>query len=233
MDSESVAEQYRHLIELVDMMNCGLLVRDAGGTVVFANRALLRWLSYRRGELVGRPLEELFPPEVRQAIRSEIEATKKGDLRVRLVTLQRRDSSTFPAIVIPHQFLDPHGRPVGGFAIIVDLGAIQTAKPVGSEPGNDLQASLDRVSLQLQAIRLAAATGSTTPLPLHHPDLSDLSPRETEVLVQLMAGHRVPWIATHLHISPHTVRNHLKAMFAKLGVRSQAKLIQRVRSLPI
>jgi DNA-binding CsgD family transcriptional regulator len=35
-------------------------------------------------------------------------------------------------------------------------------------------------------------------------------------------------IARRLGLSPHTVRNHLKAMFRKLGVSSQADLLERL-----
>ena len=64
---------------------------------------------------------------------------------------------------------------------------------------------------------------------LDHPDLRTLSEREREILSELAAGSRVPSIATRLFISPHTVRNHLKAIYRKLGVGSQAELIERVR----
>jgi DNA-binding NarL/FixJ family response regulator len=60
-------------------------------------------------------------------------------------------------------------------------------------------------------------------VPLHHPKLNDLSP--------LVAGDRVPTIADRLHISQHTVRNHLKSMYRKLDVGAQADLIALVRSL--
>jgi DNA-binding CsgD family transcriptional regulator len=62
-------------------------------------------------------------------------------------------------------------------------------------------------------------------------ELADLSVREREVVALLMAGERAPAIAKQLHISPHTVRNHLKSVFRKLGVGSQSELIQRIRTL--
>ena len=66
-------------------------------------------------------------------------------------------------------------------------------------------------------------------VPLHHPKLQQLSPRETEVLAKLVGGSRVPTIATALHISQHTVRNHLKSIYRKLGVRSQTELLEQLR----
>ena len=62
------------------------------------------------------------------------------------------------------------------------------------------------------------------------PELGRLSPRETEVLDRLLEGHRVTSIADQLEVSEHTVRNHLKSMFRKLGVHSQAELVGLVRN---
>ena len=60
--------------------------------------------------------------------------------------------------------------------------------------------------------------------------LDGLSPREHEVFDLLLVGHRVSTIADELCVSKHTVRNHLKSIFKKTGVHSQAELIQLVRS---
>lgn len=59
--------------------------------------------------------------------------------------------------------------------------------------------------------------------------LASLSPREEEVLRHLMEGYRVKTIARKLLISQHTVRNHLKKIFAKLDVRSQTELLEKLK----
>lgn len=56
-----------------------------------------------------------------------------------------------------------------------------------------------------------------------------LSAREHEVLAGLLDNRRVSTIADMLCISQHTVRNHLKAIFKKLRVRSQPQLIEACR----
>jgi DNA-binding NarL/FixJ family response regulator len=57
----------------------------------------------------------------------------------------------------------------------------------------------------------AAATAGTAPL----------SEREREVIQALADGQDIPEIATGLHLSQHTVRNHIRHAMQKLGVRRQ------------
>lgn len=65
------------------------------------------------------------------------------------------------------------------------------------------------------------------------PQLELLSAREREVLEQLAKHRRVGWVASALHISEHTVRNHLKAIFWKLDVHSQDELLALVLDEPV
>jgi DNA-binding NarL/FixJ family response regulator len=58
--------------------------------------------------------------------------------------------------------------------------------------------------------------------------LAEMSPRQREIVSNLAAGKRIDDIAKGLFISPHTVRNHLKAIFRKLGVHSQVELVALV-----
>ncbi len=56
-----------------------------------------------------------------------------------------------------------------------------------------------------------------------------LTRREKDVLQLLLDGRRVSSIAHALYLSPQTVRNHLKAIFRKLGAHSQAELLDSLR----
>jgi DNA-binding NarL/FixJ family response regulator len=60
--------------------------------------------------------------------------------------------------------------------------------------------------------------------------LDHLTRRELEVLDQLLDGWRVASIARSLYVSEHTIRNHLKAIYRKLGAHSQQELIERLKS---
>ncbi len=222
--------RYSEIGGIIDGLNCGLVGRSPEQIIVYVNQRVLNWLGYTREELVGRHSEELLPEELRPALRDELAAVEAGDLRARLGAMLRKDGTTMPIVLLPQVYRDAKGRVVGGMSVIVELGAIHTAKPVGQDPSG-LRASLDRIALELQSISLAAALPGASPLSLQHPELAALSAREKEVLTHLMAGSRVPAIAKELFISPHTVRNHLKALFRKLDVGTQAELIERVRKI--
>ncbi len=229
---ESAQKNIRNeLVDAVERLNCGILARDSDLNVVFANERLLNWLSYTWNEVVGHPTERLFPPELREVVNEERELIESGDVRARIGILRRKDSTTFPVLFIPQMFSSQPADERIYFSVVVDLGTVQTAKPVGHGHGITLRSRLDRIALELQSLGLASDMAETPAVPVEHPDLDELSDRQKEVLVQLVSGERVAGIAKSLHISPHTVRNHLKSMYRQLGVSNQAELIAHVRSL--
>lgn len=61
------------------------------------------------------------------------------------------------------------------------------------------------------------------------PGLGNLTTRELEIVGRLIDGDRAPAIATRLFLTQSTVRNHLAAVFAKLGVNSQQQLLNLFR----
>jgi DNA-binding NarL/FixJ family response regulator len=63
------------------------------------------------------------------------------------------------------------------------------------------------------------------------PDGLALTDRELEIILLLAAGHSVPEMAALLEISPHTVENHKRHLYAKLGVGTQAHAVSRAAAL--
>ncbi|MGZ4792656.1 MAG: EAL domain-containing protein [Ilumatobacteraceae bacterium] len=60
-------------------------------------------------------------------------------------------------------------------------------------------------------------------------DAERLSTRQIEILERLLGGERVPAIARDLYVSQSTVRNHLSAIYQRVGVHSQEELLSLLR----
>jgi PAS domain S-box-containing protein len=56
-----------------------------------------------------------------------------------------------------------------------------------------------------------------------------LTPRQAEVLRLLERGHSTKQIAHELHLSPETVRNHIRHLFRALGVHSRLEAVAIAR----
>jgi DNA-binding CsgD family transcriptional regulator len=61
----------------------------------------------------------------------------------------------------------------------------------------------------------------------------DLSQREREVIMRVLAGESRKTIATTLHVSLHTVADHLKQIYRKLGVKTRAGLMAKFIQGPV
>ena len=62
---------------------------------------------------------------------------------------------------------------------------------------------------------------------------SPLSEREQEVLALIATGSTNKEIASLLHLSPHTVKEHTSAIYRKLGVRNRAEATRQAQRLRI
>ena len=60
-----------------------------------------------------------------------------------------------------------------------------------------------------------------------------LSDREHEVLELIAGGATNRETAASLHLSPHTVKDHTRAIYRKLGVRNRAEAVRRARDLQL
>jgi len=127
------------------------------------------------------------------------------------------------------------GIDAGERALVVALmGYLGEAKSDDAETGDlrvrQLERGLRRMALELSELGIDAG-GRASSYPSALVDrLRLVSPREWEVLERLRSGLRVSTIARELQISPNTVRNHLKSIYRKLGVRSQIELLEQLRA---
>ncbi len=78
---------------------------------------------------------------------------------------------------------------------------------------------------QLALIIEPAKTADVAPLIV---EAYGLTQRELDVTRAIARGLGTAEIAAHLYLSPHTVRDHVKAVFEKVGVSSRGELVHKV-----
>jgi DNA-binding CsgD family transcriptional regulator/PAS domain-containing protein len=175
-------------------------------------------------ELIGSSLIELTHPDDFAALLFALaRATTDASAHTR-VRLRHRDGTWREAQVAPAIVEGDPETPVALFLKASD-------DPDESAPDrrlSEVPEHLRRIADQIEAARLLAPLAETT-MTLGIAATTDLSPRQWEIVSRLLRGQRVPTIAAEIYLSPNTVRNHLSAVFAKVGVHSQEELLALYR----
>ena len=140
------------------------------------------------------------------------------------VRLRHHDGSWRTCQVAPAA-LDGDGT--SPFALMVAVDKEPDA-PGSSGEASKLAEHLRRLAAQIEAVGVGVETADTRGVAV----APDLSPRQWEVVARLVRGERVATIAAEMYLSQSTVRNHLSAIFRKVGVHSQQELLARWRGGP-
>jgi PAS domain S-box-containing protein len=183
------------------------------------------WLGWSPEEYRGTPLQSVVHPDDAPLLllalgRSSVE--RRGvatGLRVRC-----SDGSWTPVCceVSP---LCRHNPP--RFAIAMWSLDLRPDEESSDQRAARLEDHLWRIALEVAAAGIGDAP-ATTEMWWGDPALRELSQRQLEILRRLLRGERVPTIARDLYLSQSTVRNHLSAIYRRLGVHSQAELLARL-----
>jgi PAS domain S-box-containing protein len=212
---------------LLDQLPVGLLWHDNRGRIFFANAWLLEVLGYAPHELRGESLWNVVRiPEQREHVVRTYESLvpSSRDASLLLVCTHARGAPLALHVDLRGEF-DEGGQP-RAFA-----WALRMPEPIAAGVASSLEA-LARATAKLE--RLVDATGSAPPAnPVQEAEvtpseLARLSPRERQVAELLLEGESPSSMAAKLSVSEHTVRNHLKGIYRRLGVHSKDELLLRL-----
>lgn len=208
------------MYDLIEHLVVGVLAqRDE--RIVFANRALAHLLDYRSPtQLLGRSVWDFVHSSAEPAARTRISERAMGAPAAPYMTvLKRTDGEAVPVCVFAYQVGEgedaaPRARLTTG--VVVPLAAIPSLGTCGCS------------ACLPAAVNLPLAHALDAQRQLRVELFEQLTRREGEIVESIANGMAVASVAQSLRISTNTVRNHLKSVFRKLGVRSQAELLSRL-----
>jgi len=134
---------------------------------------------------------------------------------------------------------DSHGLPIAVYAV---AASVRAAPRTGEVPRfvSSWARARTREAVRLHAWSLDEGLGARIAVAMEPADPDGraaflvraygLSPRECAVTELVFHGYSTREIARRLRLSPHTVQDHLKAVFDKTGVRSRRDLVAAIFS---
>jgi PAS domain S-box-containing protein len=175
-------------------------------------------------DLLGRSLIEfIHPDDLPVLLFGLARATTDRDARA-LLRLRHRNGTWRVVQVAPTIVENEAALVAVGLASWNDANA-----PIASDRVVEIPGELRLIADQIEAAGVLAPLAETAGA-LGVAAITDLSPRQWEVVSRLARGERVATISEKMYLSPSTVRNHLSAIFAKIGVHSQAELVALLRA---
>jgi len=193
---------------------------DLTGTITYSNAAHERLLGRSHDEVLGSKVWDFMASRSGETgLRERFRGIVEGRPRPQPLALHglTAGGDLIEGLVDWRYELGKDGELLGFIALVSDVGREQA-----------LHSALQRIGMVLIEQGICSHMVPTEADDRRVPGLSSLSPREREVVDLLAKGYRAPSIARRLHISPNTVRNHLKKAYQKLGVHSQEELLDLV-----
>jgi DNA-binding CsgD family transcriptional regulator len=215
--------------EVMDLLPVAVLATGTDGRIAHANPAFCRAFHAPADRVVGLSSAEQLPGAERAAFFEHWAAWERGTPRVVRMELPDGAGGSRLYLLVPGPILDSRGHFRGVLVMFFPVGPATSA--IESPPSG--LAALARSVLHGVADELADALRRCEPdledLRRRVPALASLSEREWAVASRLASGQRTSMIAAELHITACTVRSHLKGVFRKTGVGSQAALVERFK----
>ena len=130
---------------MIEAINCGVVLEDEKGFILYLNQQMLDWTGYEPADLDHQPSSMLLPLDMRDALEVERERFLGGEHRTILSAIRRRNGRTFPVAVSPTPVSLVDGSR-GVLSVCLDLGELQTARPLGAQVGS-MQEGLAEIAM--------------------------------------------------------------------------------------
>lgn len=200
---------------------------DVSLSRIYSNPAFERLVGIPAEAMLGvRPPYSYWAPDSWEQflrVRDGLLDRRLQQLGVRSIRGRFRSAAgrVFDVLLVGGEICDGNEAPVAILTFVVDLEA-QAQEGASTLP--TIESSFVR---ELRVVEQLARSAPREDVDPSANAWESLTQRERQVAEALGAGARVPTIARELGISAHTVRNHLKSIFRKTGLRSQEEIARR------
>ena len=106
---------------LLDTMNEGLISVDNLETITTFNREMERITGYERGEMVGRHIFTLYPPEKIPDVREQLGKRRRGESSTFTSHIKHKNGLLVPVRISGAPLHDGEDQHVGSFAVVTDV----------------------------------------------------------------------------------------------------------------
>jgi PAS domain S-box-containing protein len=204
--AERADEHGRRMGAVVEQAREAAIGLSPQGRILSWNPGAEQVLGYAAGEVLGRQVELLVPPQLRERDLATVAAALERGETVHLETVRRRkDGSEVPVALVAAPLLGGHGRPVGSIAVLTDLTEQRRQQALLQEARERFESAFGAAAIGMALVApdgrllqvnqaLCELTGhreaellDKTLLDISHPDDRQLGLAE---LAELQAGER-------------------------------------------
>jgi PAS domain S-box-containing protein len=143
-DRKQAERATAHLAAIVDSSDSAIVGKDLQGVVTSWNRAAERLFGYTAGEMIGRSILRVIPPDRRDEETRILDRIGRGQTVEPFETIRRRkDGSDVPVSLTISPIIDSHGRVIGASKIGRDISEQKRAERASLEYREDLRRALE------------------------------------------------------------------------------------------
>ncbi|HKC93187.1 MAG TPA: PAS domain S-box protein [Nitrospira sp.] len=143
-DRKKAERATAHLAAIVDSSDSAIVGKDLQGVVTSWNRAAERLFGYTAGEMIGRSILRVIPPDRRDEETRILDRIGRGLTVEPFETVRRRkDGSDVPVSLTISPIIDTHGRVIGASKIGRDISEQKRVERASFEYREELRRALE------------------------------------------------------------------------------------------